>query len=74
MSLIDTIPHLSKAAAHGRGRARSWMKPRGAASRAISRAGRWTLLSLWAEQGAVHMALFDEKAGEGAVVSLRVPP
>jgi Ni,Fe-hydrogenase III large subunit len=32
-------------------------------------AGRWTLVSLWAEQSAVHMALFDENAGDGTVVT-----
>jgi Ni,Fe-hydrogenase III large subunit len=69
MSLIDMIPHVSKAAAHA-----PW--PRvvvdEAAWSGIARdfaAGRWTLVSLWAEQSAVHMALFDEKAAEGAVVS-----
>jgi len=30
-------------------------------------AGRFTLVSLWAELGAVHMALFDETTGGGAV-------
>src|SRR5205085_4337863 len=69
MSLVDAIPHLSKVAAHV-----PW--PRAlvdeAAWSAIARdfaAGRWTLVSLWAEQSVVHMALFDEKAGEGAVVT-----
>jgi Ni,Fe-hydrogenase III large subunit len=69
MSLIDAIPHLSKADAH-----RPW--PRAlvdeAAWRGIARdlaAGRWTMVSLWAETGAVHMALFDEQAAAGAVVS-----
>jgi len=69
MSLIDTIPRLHKAAAHA-----PW--PRvildEAAWSGVARdlaAGRFTLVSLWAEQGAVHMALFDEKAGDGAVVT-----
>ena len=69
MALIDTIPHLSKAPAHA-----PW--PRvildEAAWSGVARdlaAGRFTLVSLWAEQGAVHMALFDEKTGEGAVVT-----
>src|SRR6476620_5544801 len=69
MDLMDTIPHRSKIAAHA-----PW--PRAIVDEAtwsgIARdlaAGRWTLLSLWAEQGAVHMALFDETAGDGAVVS-----
>ena len=69
MSLIDAIPHLSKAPAHA-----PW--PRAvvdeAAWSAIARdlaAGRWTLVSLWAEQDAVHMAVADEKDGEGAVVT-----
>ncbi len=68
-SLIDTIPHLSKADAHT-----PW--PRvivdEAAWSGVARdlaAGRWTMLSLWAETGAVHMALFDEKTGEIAVVT-----
>ena len=65
MGLIGTIPHLSNVAAHA-----PW--PRvivdDATWSGIARdlaAGRWTLVSLWAEQSAVHMALFDEKAGEG---------
>ncbi len=69
MSLTDAIPHLSKVSAHA-----PW--PRaildGAAWSDVARelsTGRWMLVSLWAEQGAVHMALFDEKAGEGAVIS-----
>src|SRR3954454_6711080 len=69
MSLIDTISHLSKAGAHA-----PW--PRVAVDEpawtGIARdlaAGRWTLVSLWAEQGAVHIALFDERTGDGAVVS-----
>jgi Ni,Fe-hydrogenase III large subunit len=33
-------------------------------------AGRWTLLGLWGEPEAVHMALLDEPAGEIGVVSL----
>ena len=32
-------------------------------------AGRWTMLSLWAEQGAVHLALFDEQSGGIGIVS-----
>src|SRR4030095_5348923 len=69
MSLIDAIPHLSQTDAH-----RTW--PRAvvdeAAWRGMARdlaAGRWTMVSLWAETGAVHMALVDEQAVEGAVVS-----
>ena len=69
MSLIDTIPHVSKVGAHA-----PW--PRAivdeAAWSAVARdlaAGRWTLVSLWAEQRAVHLALFDEQAGAGAVVT-----
>src|SRR5947209_5271489 len=69
MSLLDTIPHLSKAAAHA-----PW--PRALVDEAgwsrIARdlaAGRWTLVSLWAEQDAVHMALFNDNTGEGAVAS-----
>src|SRR5256714_1507486 len=69
MSLIDTIPRLSKVAAHA-----PW--PRALVNEAawsgIARdlaAGHCSLVSLWAEQSVVHMALFDEKAGEGAVVT-----
>jgi Ni,Fe-hydrogenase III large subunit len=68
-SLIDDIPHLSKFGAH-----RPW--PRAivddAAWTGIARdlaAGRWTLVSLWAEQPAVHMALLDEKTGDIGVVT-----
>jgi len=32
--------------------------------------GRWTMLDLWAETKQVHMALFEETSGKGAVVSL----
>jgi Ni,Fe-hydrogenase III large subunit len=69
MSLIDAMPHLSQAPAH-----RPWPRVMvdDAAWSAIARdlaAGRWTLVSLWAEQGAAHMALFDESTGEGAVVT-----
>src|SRR3989440_4201218 len=69
MSLIDTIPHVSKVGAHA-----PW--PRAivdeAAWSAVARdlaAGRWTLVSLWAEQRAVHLAVCDEQAGAGAVVT-----
>ncbi len=31
--------------------------------------GRWTLLGLWGDIGAVHMAVLDERAGEIAVVT-----
>jgi Ni,Fe-hydrogenase III large subunit len=34
---------------------------------------RWTLLGLWGEPSAVHMALFDESAPDVAVVSLDCP-
>ena len=68
-SLIDTIPHTARADAH-----QPW--PRAlvdeAAWNGVARdlaAGRPTLLSLWAESGAVHMALFDEATGNVAVVS-----
>src|SRR5260221_6007789 len=33
----------------------------------------WSLLGLWGEQDAVHMALLDPPAGEMAVVSLACP-
>jgi Ni,Fe-hydrogenase III large subunit len=36
-------------------------------------AGTWTLLGLWGEAGAVHMAVLDERAGEIAVVTIRCP-
>jgi Ni,Fe-hydrogenase III large subunit len=69
MSLLDTIPHLSTAEAH-----RPW--PRAiideAAWNGIARdlaGGRCTLLSLWADAGSVHMALFDDAAGDAAVVT-----
>ncbi|MEZ5934729.1 MAG: hydrogenase expression protein HypE [Alphaproteobacteria bacterium] len=32
--------------------------------------GRWTLLGLWGEPDAVHLALLDERAGEAGVLSL----
>src|SRR5438552_3898126 len=69
MGIIDAIPYLSRAPAHG-----PW--PRvvvdEVAWSGIARdlaARRWTMVSLWAEQNAVHMALFDDNRGEGAVVS-----
>src|SRR5947208_11537122 len=69
MNPIDAIPHTNKAETH-----RPW--PRvivdEVAWSGVARdlaAGRWTLVSLWAEQGAVHMAVFDETTSEGAVVS-----
>jgi Ni,Fe-hydrogenase III large subunit len=69
MGLLDTIPRLARAEAQ-----RPW--PRAivddAAWRDAARElahGRYTLVSLWAETAAVHMALFDEKSGEGAVIS-----
>src|SRR4051812_27254657 len=69
MGIIDTIPHLSRAPAHA-----PW--PRvivdevtwTAVARGLA-AGRSTLVSLWAEQNAVHMALFENNTAEGAVVS-----
>ncbi|CAN7369668.1 NADH-quinone oxidoreductase subunit C [Mesorhizobium sp. LjRoot246] len=35
--------------------------------------GHWSLLGLWGEPGAVHMALLDESAGDVGVVSLECP-
>ena len=35
--------------------------------------GRWSLLGLWGEPGAVHMALLDEDARDIGVVSLKCP-
>src|SRR3954470_17500005 len=73
MSLIDAIPHLRKIESQQRcARAlvdeENW--------RGVARdlaAGRWTLLSLWAELDAVHMALFDETSDEAGVVSHEFP-
>jgi Ni,Fe-hydrogenase III large subunit len=36
-------------------------------------AGYWTLLSLWGDTGAVHMAVLDASAGEIAVVTMPCP-
>src|SRR3954469_6183704 len=69
MGILETIPHLSKAAAHA-----PW--PRAIVDEvgwtAVARdlaTGQWTLVSVWAEQNAVHMALFEGNTGEGVVVS-----
>jgi Ni,Fe-hydrogenase III large subunit len=69
MGIIETIPHLSRAAAHA-----PW--PRVIVDEvgwtAVARdlaAGRWTLVSVWAEQNTVHLALFEDNTGEGAVLS-----
>jgi Ni,Fe-hydrogenase III large subunit len=67
MALLDGIPHLSQAEAH-----RPWGRVTvdEAAWKAVARdcaAGRWTMLSLWAEPGAVHMALLDEASDIGVV-------
>lgn len=35
--------------------------------------GDWTLLGLWGETDAVHLALLDDAAGDVAVISLEVP-
>lgn len=35
--------------------------------------GRWTLLGLWGEPKAVHMALLDEQSGEIGIISLDCP-
>jgi Ni,Fe-hydrogenase III large subunit len=65
--LLDAIPHLRRTDG-------PW--PRAlldeAAWRGVARdlaAQRWTMASLWAERGAVHMALFDETTGEIGIVS-----
>jgi Ni,Fe-hydrogenase III large subunit len=70
-NLIDAIPHLSRTEG-------PW--PRvlvdEAGWRGVARdlgAGRWTMLSLWAEAGTVHLALFDEKTGEIGVVTHECP-
>jgi Ni,Fe-hydrogenase III large subunit len=70
MGLIDRIPHLSKIEAQ-RPSPRAMVDD--AAWHAVAHdldRGGLTLLSLWAEADAVHMALFDEQAGETGVVSL----
>jgi Ni,Fe-hydrogenase III large subunit len=36
-------------------------------------AGHWSLLGLWGEAAAVHMALLDEKSEEAAVITLDCP-
>jgi Ni,Fe-hydrogenase III large subunit len=36
-------------------------------------AGRWTLLGLWGDVGAAHMAILDEAAGDVAVVTIECP-
>src|SRR5882724_9457069 len=69
MGLIDTIPHLDKVEAQ-RPLPRATVDE--AAWRGVARdlkAGRWTLLSLWAELDTVHIALFDETSGEAGIVS-----
>ncbi|MBI5262295.1 MAG: NADH-quinone oxidoreductase subunit C [Bradyrhizobium sp.] len=70
MSLIDSIPHKTAAPSH-----RPW--PRVVVTdegwqTAIDKlvAGRLTLLGLWGEVAAVHMALLDAVSNEIAVVSL----
>ena len=35
--------------------------------------GRWSLLGLWGETDCVHMALFEEAAGERGIVTLHCP-
>ena len=67
MGLIDQIPHLARINAH------PW--PRATVNEDAWRgvvhdlaAGRWTMLSLWADAG-MHLALFDEQTGDVAVVS-----
>jgi Ni,Fe-hydrogenase III large subunit len=66
---LTRIPHLAEAGPH-----RPW--PRTIIDEAawigVARdlaSERFTLVSLWAELEFVHMALFDETTGEGAVVS-----
>src|SRR5947207_1531565 len=68
---LDSIPHVSKVGARPSAR----LVVDETAWRGVARdlaAGRWTLLSLWAELAAVHMALFDENTGETSVVSHEV--
>jgi len=36
-------------------------------------AGDWTLLGLWGDVGAAHMAILDESAGDIAVVTIECP-
>ncbi len=52
---------------------RSSMRRPGGAPPKRSRADEATLLGLWGEAGAVHMAMLAEASGEIAVVSLRMP-
>jgi Ni,Fe-hydrogenase III large subunit len=69
MALLDSIPHEEPVARH-----RPW--PRATVedsgwNKAIDllARGRLTLLGLWGDDGCVHMALLDEKAGDIAVVT-----
>src|SRR4051794_29528895 len=72
MSLIDAIPHVRKVESQ-RPCARAVVDEAGWAGLARDlAAGRWTLLSLWAELDAVHMALFDETSAEAGVLSLEL--
>src|SRR5262245_4977681 len=73
MGILDDIPHHSAASAH-----RPW--PRVVATEegwqaAIDQLteGRLTLLGLWGEPAAVHMALLDAASAEIAVVSHECP-
>ena len=73
MALLDRIPHFEQAAQH-----RPW--PRALVGvdswgRAVDllAAGQCTLLGLWGDAGAVHMALLDESAGEIVVLTYACP-
>ncbi len=68
MGLIDRIPHLARIDAHPWPRATVDEEAWRGVTRDLA-AGRWTVLSLWAEAGTVHLALSDEKAGEIGIVS-----
>src|SRR3954451_8512980 len=69
MNLTDSMSHFSKAGAHAPWPRVAVDEPAWSGIARDLAAGRWTLVSLWAEQSAVHMALFEEKAVEGTVVS-----
>ena len=73
-TLLDTIPKRDGSQAH-----RPWPRvvvARGRLARSRSSqlaAGHWTLLGLWGDAGAVHMARARRAHGEIAVVTHRVP-
>src|SRR4051812_34491894 len=69
MALLDSVPHSKTVIPQ-----RPW--PRAAVADAgwkkaidLLVRGRLTLLGLWGDEGDVHMALLDERAGDIAVIS-----